>query len=215
MDTARKVDDFLYTHKAKIFTRSLEFIIFGILTLFISLWTWRYFHRFSIIFQTFAPIFYIIFWVDIVLILFVILRAIITKKFAAFITLFFLLTFFYVLYIILSVIYTFLTADISGFLIVSLIVDIFLFTLILGSLFDKADFLEEKVKIIKADTFALFLFIMKIIVQIFENLPKTVYDEKSLELNTALGLLLIFIAANLIIGLISIFTKKEGKKGKM
>ncbi|MEJ2279691.1 MAG: hypothetical protein P8Y70_18400 [Candidatus Lokiarchaeota archaeon] len=171
-------------------------------------WSWWFFRKFGPEAKILAPIFFIILWVDTFLMIVVIIRAIIFKRFAAYITFFFLLNFFYVLYIIFSIIYKLLTTTTGGFLLFSFVIDLIIFTLILVSIFGKVDYLEDKLKIIKADTIALFLFIMKIFIQIADLRGIKIIFEVQL----AWMLFSIFIGATLIFGIYSIFAHKEGKK---
>jgi hypothetical protein len=214
MDSATKVDDYLYLRKGKKVTRSLEFIVFGILDFLLLLLSWRYFLRIGIEAQFFAPIFFLIIWVNLALMIFVVIRLLIKKKFSAYITLFFVLNFFYVLYIIFSVLFNWIYTDGQGFRIVSFLIDLLIFTIILGSILDKTEYLEEKLKIIKADTFAIFFFVLKVFVQISDIRELSTPLEIYREIIAAWVLFTIFIGATLIFGIYSIFAHKEGKKNK-
>ena len=117
MDSSTKVDDFFYTdEKTRGITRSLEFIIFGIIALSAFIITWNILLRLTprAALRS-ANIFRIIFWVDIILVIIVMTRVVIIKRLAAYISLFFLLTFFYILYILIDIIAEVLFPDTLSF----------------------------------------------------------------------------------------------------
>lgn len=210
MDTSTKVDDFLYKNeKNRIFKRIFEFILFGIIAMPIFLISWNILIRIvPFIALVSVNTFRLMFWVDIILIVIVILRVLITKKFAAYITLFFLLTFFYVLYIVIDTIIELLSIDASSWSITSFIIDLCLFLYLIGSIFDKVEYLEQKLKIIKVETISLFVILMKIVAQITEvtiDVPPLVI------LRQQYYYLFIFLIFTFVFGLYSIFAHKEGK----
>lgn len=210
MDTSTKCDDYLYKKKgSRKFTRIIEFILFGVL----DLWLMRIIEAVLVPFNpAIATSLRIIFYVNIVLIGFVVLRLLFVQKFSAYITLFFLLSFFYVMYIYIDIAMeladpdTAATYDIYWFLL-----DLFLFLYIIGSIFDKVDYLEDKIPLIKASTIATFVIIMKLFVQaiaILPNLPDVVAPQS---VQQEMSLFVIFIACTILFGIWSIFKHKEGK----
>jgi hypothetical protein len=214
IDSATKVDDFLYKkEKSRKVFRIIEFLLFGFLNWWFLRATWLFFrNNLDPLAQIASVIFRIIIWVDLILIGVVILRAIITKKFAAYINLFFLLSFFYVLYLIFDAIYgVFFTYE-SGdpiYVFLSFIIDLVLFLYIIGIVYDRADYLKNKLKILKIDTIALFLIIMKLYVQISKIISKTGLEVFYVVLQW--WLFVIFMFFTLLIGIYSIFAHKPKK----
>ncbi|MCK4285824.1 MAG: hypothetical protein KAX18_06460 [Candidatus Lokiarchaeota archaeon] len=209
MDSSTKVDDFLYRNERyNKFTRSFEFIIFGLLTVLVFLFTLNVLSRVPIAARNSANIFRIIFWVNVILIIIVITRLVVIKKFAAYITLFFVLTFFYILYIIIDIIAEFIFPD-RGFSWVSFLIDFLLFIFIIGSIYDKIEYLEKKLKFIRAETISLFVILMKLIAQFTKILPRL---EIPLIEGQQFYILIIFIIFTLFFGTHSILVHKEGKK---
>lgn len=211
MDSSTKVDDYL--HKKKKFnkiSRTLEFILFGILTFITILLIGRILANFNVRVVRFsANVFRIMFWVDLILISVVIIRLIFIKKFSAYITLFFLLTFLYILYIIVDLIAEFIFPDAETTTWYFFLIDLGLFLYIIGSIFDKIDYLKDKFKIIRADTISIFIILMKLITQViklpgYEELLST---EEVISLQ--IFLLIIFILFTLLFGIHSIFAHKE------
>jgi hypothetical protein len=214
MDSSTKVDDYLYKSKSsRKVTRVIEFLFFG----FLVLW----FFRATLIFfsSTSSPLFPVIsnilqtlFWLNVVLMIFVLLRLIITKKLSAYITLFFLLNFFYALYILFDFLFGIFFSTGSGdpiHVIVSFVIDAALFAYILGIVYERTEFIQDKLKLFRVDTIALFLITMKIYVQItrignFTVDPGTQYVQ-------AVLLFIIFVFFNLIFGMYSIFAHKSKK----
>ena len=214
MDSATKVDDYLYKNKrSRIVIRIVEFCVFGFLV-------WWFF-RITIIFFSNTPsdlftyvirILQIMFWVNIVLMVVVLFRLIITKKLSAFITLFFLLTLFYALYILFDLLFGIFFSSESGgpiYAVISFIIDILLFLYILGIVYSRVDYIQAKLKLFKVDTIALFLITMKIYAQVSKTFAITISVE--LQIFQATWLFLIFMFFNLIFGIHSIFTHKYGK----
>jgi len=154
--------------------------------------------------------FQVMFWVNVGLMVLVVLRLIVTKKFSAYISLFFLLTLFYALYILIDYLYGAYFSSGSGdptYVLISFFVDWFLFLYILGTVYSKIDFIQTKLKFLKVDTIALFLIIMKIYVQVSKIIPKVVVEE--MQILQAGGLFAIFVFFNLLFGLYSILTRKQ------
>jgi hypothetical protein len=211
MDSSTKVDDFFYKNERyNNFTRSFEFITFGLLTVLVFIFTWNILSsQFPIAARNSANIFRIIFWVNVILIIIVITRLVVIKKFAAYITLFFVLTFFYILYIIIDIIAEFIFPDTRGFGWVSFLIDLFLFIFIIGSIFDKIEYLEKKLKLIRAETISLFVILMKLIAQFTKIFPRL---EIPLIEGQQVYVLIIFIIFTLFFGIHSILVHKEGKK---
>ena len=215
MDSSTKVDDYFYIQeKSRKFTRTLEFIIFGIIALSGFILTWNIMRRLSpgAALRS-ANIFRIIFWVDFILIIIVLMRVLITKRLAAYVTLFFILTFFYILYIFIDIIAGILFPDTLSFAWYFFIIDLFLFIYIIGSIFDKVEYLEEKFKILKAETISLLVILLKLFSQFFKIIP----DIPGIKVNPTyllwlqLVLLWLFIIFILIFGIHSIVMHKEGE----
>ncbi|MHA2129909.1 MAG: hypothetical protein ACW99L_08055 [Promethearchaeota archaeon] len=222
MDSSTKVDDVLYRHeKSRIFTRTIEFISFGFLVFIFYIFTWNTMRRLipapSKLARLSVITFQIIFWVNTILIIIVITRLIITKKSAAYITLFFIFTFIYILYITLDIIAEVIFTDPVSYAWYFFLFDLFLFIYIIGSIFDKVEYLENKLKVIKAETISFFVILMKLIAQftkIFPNIPGlNILPESRLEQQEILLiiLLIVFLASTLIFGIHSIIAHKEGE----
>jgi hypothetical protein len=210
MDTSTGIDNYLYRKKgSRIFTRILEFLLFLLLYLWLLFLTVRFFRSSSNpSIQNTANVFVFILWINLILIGFVLLRLIFTKKLAAYIPFFYVLTFLYVLYLIID-----FWADILFYLnpsysIFSLVIDFLLFIYIIGSIFDRVDYIQEKIKIFRAGTIALFVILMKLLVQI-----NKIRQPLPLQLIFQMQVLLyFFIFITLFVGLYTIFAHKEGEK---
>ena len=217
MDSSTKVDDYLYRSKklGKIL-RVIEFLVLGLiywltLRFFIELFT-----------STPTPftliavnILRIILWTNIFLIVIVALRLLITKKFAAYITLFFLLAFFYVIYIV----FDFLLGKLYGtgtglplYVLLTFLLDLVLFFYIIGSIYDKVDFIKKRLKVFRADTIAIFLIIMKLYVQVSKIFDKA--DINDFLLFQEAGLFFIFVFFTLLFGIYNLLTHKHKTKKK-
>jgi len=214
IDTSTRVDDYLYNKKkSRKITRTLEFVVFG----FLTWWIFRIARNF---FQTILPssadVFGIILWVDLILMAFVILRLLFVQKLAAFIPLFFILTFLYILFIIIDTIAELIFPITPSYAWFSFLIDLFLFLFIVGSIFDKVDYLKSKLKIFRADTISLFVIIMKLYAQLTKIIPIITGSPIPTEaiINLHLWLLGIFLICTLLFGLFAIFVHKEGKKSK-
>ena len=218
MDSSTKVDNYFYTdEKTRNFTRPIEFIIFGFVALTIFILTWNILSRLTpIAAQRSANFFRIIFWVDIMLMIIVITRVVIIKRFAAYITLFFMLTFFYILYIIIDIIAEAIFPDTLSFAWYFFIIDLVLFIYIIGSIFDKVEYLEQKLKGLRVETISLFVILLKLLAQFFKIIPDIpgiiVNPDYLLWLQTIL--LWLFIIFILIFGIHSIIAHKEGLEDK-
>jgi len=215
MDTSIKVDDYLCDKKSsRIFTRIIEFVIFFLLCWWFASLSIRFFVSFPTLdVQNLARLIFNIFLIGLVLLVIVLIKLIFTKKFAAYISFFNLLTFFYVLYIIIDLWAAFIFADSSGYDLLSFFIDFLLFMYIIGSIYERVEYIKEKLKIFRADTIALFIILMKLIVQIIEILrelfPPT--DIKPGLILEAQILWIFFIIITLIVGIYTIFTHIEGK----
>jgi len=211
IDSSTKIDDYLYNKKkSRKITRTIEFVGFGILTWLVFRTTWKVFTTLPApINIASANIFRIMLWVDLILIAFVIIRLLFVQKLAAFIPLFFIFTFLYILFIIIDTIAEInpITPSYAWF---SFLIDLFLFFFIIGSIFDKVDYLKNKLKIFRADTISLFVIIMKLYAQLTKIIPITA----EAFINLQLWLLGIFLICTLLFGLYAIFFHKEGKKSK-
>ncbi len=208
MDSSTKVDDYLYKSKSsRKVTRVIEFLVFG----FLVLW---FFRATAIFFSSTVVdnILQTLFWLNVVLLIFVLLRLIITKKLSAYITLFFLFTFFYAFYILFDLLYGIFFSTASGdpiHVIVSFVIDAALFAYILGTVYERTEFIQDKLKLFRVDTIALFLITMKIYVQITRIGVFTV--DPYVQFVQAILLFIIFVFFNLIFGMYSILAHKSKK----
>jgi hypothetical protein len=218
MDSATKVDDYLYGGKrSRVVLRVIGFIIFGFLNLWLLRITSGFFARFLPPFQqAIGLILRTIFWVNLILISFVLIRLIITGKFAAYITLFFLLTAFYTLYLFFDFIFGHFFGNETSdpyYLVISFTLDIFLFLYILGTVYGRIDYLKEKLKFFRVDTLAIFLVTMKLYVQIAKIVDRTVAEDYLILQEW--GIFIIFMLFTLIFGIHSIFAHKYEKAKKV
>jgi hypothetical protein len=122
---------------------------------------------------------------------------------------FFVLTFFYILYIIID---EFLLPDTGGVKWYTFLIDLFLFIYIIGSIFDKIEYLEKKFKIIRAETISLFIILMKLVAQFTKTFPNFPGLDVPLVDRLDVFILIIFIIFTLLFGIHSIIVHKEGKK---
>jgi hypothetical protein len=218
MDSSTKVDNYFYVEeKSRKLIRPLEFIIFGLIVLSVFIITWNIMRRLTPgAAQRSAKYFGIIFWVDFILIVIVLMRVLITKKLAAYISLFFLLTYFYILYIIIDLIAELIFPDTLSFAWYFFIIDLILFIYIVGSIFDKVEYLEQKTRILKVETLSLFVILLKLFAQLFKIIPeipglRVGINYVKLQLGLQLFLLGMFIIFILIFGIHSIVMHKEGE----
>ncbi|MHA2037626.1 MAG: hypothetical protein ACW98X_14410 [Promethearchaeota archaeon] len=216
MDTSTGIDDYLYKKKgSRILTRILEFILFLLLYLWLLFIIVRFFRSSSTPgVQNLANLFVFLLWINLILMVFVFLRLIFTKKLAAYIPIFYVLTFLYVLYLVIDLWASFIFLGSSGYNIFSFFIDLLLFIYIIGSIFDRVDYIKEKIKIFRAGTIALFVILMKLIVQIYRILqPFLPPLQLALQLIWQLQVLIwFFIVFTLFVGIYTIFAHKEGKK---
>jgi len=215
MNSATKIDDYLYKkEKSRIVTRIIEFCIFGFLNLWFIGLTLNFFSYTNLVlFFVVIRMLAIMFWINLGLLAIVLIRLIVTKKFSAYISLFFLLTLFYALYILIDFLYdTFFSSGSEGpfYVLISFFVDLLLFLYIIGTVYDRVDYIKTKLKFLKVDTIALFLIIMKIYFQISKIAPKIVAEE--IQILQAGGLFVIFVFFNLLFGIHSIIVHKHGEK---
>jgi len=205
-DTSTQLDDYLYKKKkSKIITRTLEFLLFGLLDLWIINIATDFL---SNEIEGIKPILDIISIFYIVLVGLVILRLLFKRKFAAYITLFLILAYFYLFYNILSFIIEEIFINTISFVWFSFFIDLLLFFYMIGSIFNRVDYIKEKIKIFSADTISLFVIIMRVVVQIsfiFPDLPG-VDITANVDLDGAV--LLIFLACTLFLGIHTIFKHK-------
>ena len=213
IDNSIRVDDYLYNKKkSRVFTRIIEFFGFLILNILIILRTIGIFRFIGI--NIAANIFLIIGIIDIILLLFVLLRLIFIQKLSAFISLFFLLSYFYILYVVIDLwaFFIFGASGVAGYKLITFVIDLIMFIYIIGSIFDRVDYIKEKIKIFRVDTIALFVILMKIIAQLVEIGQDLTTIEPKFEIFSAIIVLLLFGFYTLILGIFSIISHKEGKK---
>ena len=213
MDTSTKVDDYLYKKKrSRIYTRVIELVLFFLLYWwFISLIT-RFFG-----FQNIVRAFVNLFLIGLVLLGIVLIRLIFTKKLAAYISFFNLLTFFYVLYLVIDLLAEFIFLNSAGYDVFSFFIDSLLFIYIIGSIYDRVDYIKEKIKIFRVDTIALFVILMKMMVQItriIQELYLPYFPIAVLQriISEVQVLWFFFAFFTIVIGIYTIFKHKEGKK---
>ncbi len=217
MDTSIKCDDYLYKRKkAGKVLRTLAFILFGIFNWLVMIFFVGFITKNLTLFtQVAANILRIILWTNLFLMVIVFLRLLITKKFAAYITFFFLLAFFYVIYIILDFFFGKLyssESELPFYVLISFLIDLLLFFYIIGSIYDRVDYLEDKLKVFRADTIAIFLIIMKLYVQVSKIFDKA--DIEHFLILQEAGIFIIFMFFNLIFGIYFIFAHKPNSNKK-
>ena len=215
MDTSIKVDDYLYKKEgSRIFTRTIEFVSFFLLTWWLISLTIRFFKSFASI-QSIADVFFSIFLIELVLIGIVVIRLLFSKRFAAYISFFNILIFFYVLYIIIDLLVQFIFPDTVGYDLLSFFIDFLLFIYIIGSIYERVDYIKDKLKIFRADTISLFIILMKLLVQIKDILldifPPPLLDLLKILIPQARILWVFFMIFTILIGVYTIFKHKEGK----
>lgn len=206
MDTSTGIDDYLYKKKgSRIFTRMLELVLFLVLYLWLLFVIVAFFRTYSS--PGVANFFVFFLWINLILIIFVLLRLIFTKKLAAYIPIFYVLSFLYILYLIIDLWASLIFSGSSTYSIFSFFIDLLIFIYIIGSIFDRVDYIKEKVKILRAGTIALFVILMKLVVQankIRQPLPLQLIFQAQV-------LIFFFIFITLFVGLYTIFAHKEGK----
>ncbi|MEE9376841.1 MAG: hypothetical protein V3V33_02260 [Candidatus Lokiarchaeia archaeon] len=118
------------------------------------------------------------------------------------------------LYIIVSFSADFIFYD-PFYNVLSFFIDLFIFLFIIGSIFERVEYIKDTIKILGADTIALFVILMKSIVQIINMLVDLNFispiDLINLLLYQIQVLLFFFAIFSLLIGLYTIFAHKEGK----
>ncbi|MFX1570864.1 MAG: hypothetical protein ACFFCV_21200 [Promethearchaeota archaeon] len=215
MDTSIKVDDYLYKKEgSRIFTRTIEFVSFFILTWWLISLTIRFFKSFAHPgIQSIANVFLSIFLIGLVIIGIVVIRLLFSKRFAAYISFFNTLIFFYVLYIIIDLLVQFLFPDTFGYDLLSFFIDFLLFIYIIGSIYERVDYIKDKLKIFRADTIALFIILMKLFVQIINIVIDIVPPPNLLDILILQARILwvFFMIFTILIGVYTIFKHKEGK----
>ncbi|MCJ7647516.1 MAG: hypothetical protein MUP85_02775 [Candidatus Lokiarchaeota archaeon] len=214
MDSATKVDNYVYKgKKSRISLRIVAFISFGILDWWVLHITVNFFTKFLTPLQQAAgSILRIIIWIDLILMGIVVIRLLITKEFAAYITLFFLLTTFYMLYLIFDFIYgRFFNSESTDifYMIGSFFMDVVLLLYILGTVYDRIEYIKKKLKIFKIDTIALFLITMKLYVQISKLISRVTSEEYVILQQW--GIFIIFLFFTFLFGMHSIFTHRYKK----
>jgi hypothetical protein len=212
MDTSIKVDNYLYKNeKTRIFTRILEFVAFFLLYWWLTSLIAKFFGLLPII-----RIFFNLFFIGLILVIIGLIRLLFTRKLAAYVSFFNLLTFFYVFYLVIDLLTEFIFFDTSGYDIFSFCIDFLLFIYIIGSIYDKVEYIKEKLKIFRVDTIALFIIFMKLIVQIISIMQELIFplvppDEMRDYIIKQVQILWIFFAIfTLLIGAYTIFKHKEG-----
>ena len=215
IDTSIQTDDYLAKKKASKVTRTMEFILFFLLTVGVFIISVRLISRISIsIVQNSGRMFSLLFWISVVLFSLTLIRLILMKKFAAYISMFSFLTFLYMLYIFIDVWYGWYYQDNQAYDILSFIIDILLFLYIMGSIFERVDYIQDKLKIIRVDTIGLFVIIMKLVVQINKILQEINFriprDELAHQIAVQTFVLVwFFVIFTIIIGIYYIFKHKK------
>ncbi|MFX1391077.1 MAG: hypothetical protein ACFE9Z_13515 [Promethearchaeota archaeon] len=218
IDTSISLDNYLYDkHKSRKITRPIELIGFFLL----SWWVVSLIIRFVLSspqpgVQNVSRSFFNLFIIGIILIGVVLIRLLFKKKLAAYITFFNLLTIFYVLYMVLDLWAEFIFFDTSGYDIFSFCIDLLLFIYIIGSIYDRVEYIKEKLKIFKVDTIALFVILLKLFVQIVKIIqalylpyyPAYIIQQIIVQVQV---LWICFVIIIFIFGIYMIVSHKEGK----
>ncbi len=107
----------------------------------------------------------------------------------------------------------FIFYDSSGYVIFTFVVDLLLFIYIIGSIFDRVDYIKNKLKIFRADTIALFVILMKVIVQInkISQIFMTPSELAKQVIFQVQILWFFFVFFTIVVGIYTIFKHKEGK----
>jgi len=114
-------------------------------------------------------------------------------------------------YFIIDMLAGVIFADPSDIAWTSFVIDLALFFYIIGSMYEKVDYIHDKFKYFKVDTVALFVIVMKLIVQVTKLPNVTIILAPLLQ---EIGVLIIFIAFTLLFGIGYIWVHEEGKKLK-
>jgi len=101
--------------------------------------------------------------------------------------------------------------DTIGFKWYSFVIDLLLFIYIIGSLFDKIEYLEKKLKFIRAESISIFIILMKLVSQFTKVFPNFPGLDVPLVDRLDVLILIIFIFFTLFFGIHSILVHKEGK----
>jgi len=202
MDSAINIDNYLSKkEKYRKVLRVFEFIFFTFLNIVSFLFTLNLFRRALRLPPLVELVFRVIFWLNIIFLMGIVIRLIITKKFAAYFALFLLLVFLYMLYRVVDFYAEIIFANSSGYDLFTYILDLILFIYIIGSIFDRVDFLKEKLKYLRVDTIALFVIIMKLVVQGFEILSSINGAATPAQTRDELGIMILFIIFTLSFGI--------------
>jgi len=218
MDNSKKFDNYLYKKNSKTFLRILEFSIFIALSMFILFITIRVFRILSVTIppmEIAANIFRVIFLIDVILLLFVLLRLILVQKLSAYIPLFEFFTYFYVLYVVIDLFaeVIFAGAGVNSYEYISFAIDLIMFIYIVGSIFARVDYIKDTIKIFRVDTIALFVILVKMLVKLNEiMLDVTLPSDLAFQIAQAIIVLFYFGFFALFSGIYSIIRHKEGKK---
>jgi hypothetical protein len=217
IDTSIKFDNYLYQKDSKVFLRILEFSIILAISMYILFITIRAFRTLSLTIPAVsivANVFIIIFLIDLILLLFILLRLVLIQKFSAYVPLFMFFTYFYVLYVVIDLFaeLLFTGAGVNSYEYISFIIDLVMFIYIVGSIFDRVDYIKDKIKIFRVDTIALFVILMKMLVKLIEILQDfTVAPDPASQVGQAIIVLFYFGFFALFLGIYSIITHKDGK----
>ena len=218
MDNSKKFDNYLYKKNSKTFLRILEFSIFlaiGLFILFITIRAFRIIALSKPAMSIAANVFYVVFIIDVILLLFVLLRLIFVQKLSAYIPLFEFFTYFYILYVVIDLFaeILFAGAGVISYEYISFAIDLIMFIYIVGSIFDRVDYIKDTIKIFRADTIALFVILVKILDKLIEIMQDvTAPPDLQSQIAQAIILLIYFGFFALFSGIYSIIRHKEGKK---
>jgi len=210
-DNSLKVEDYLYDKKdSRTISRILLFAIFSLISFFIITRTIRAFRVIGI--DIAANIFLFIGVIDLILLLFVILRLVLVQKLTAFVPMFFTLSYLYVLYVVVDLwaVFIFGGGGSASYDFISFGIDLIMFIYIIGSIFDRVEYLQDKIKIFRVDTIALFVIIMKLYVKLIEigqDFGPSI--NPGYEISQAILILLYFTFFSIVLGIYSIFFHKR------
>ncbi|TFF97649.1 MAG: hypothetical protein EU541_07935 [Promethearchaeota archaeon] len=209
MDFAIKIDAYLWqSEKYNKILRAVEFIFFIILNWIIYRLTLQFFMRVVGFNPLVISIFRIIFWINVIFLATIIIRLLITKKFASYIALFLISVFIYTIYLIFDFYAELIFTNTAGYTYFSFVIDLFLFLYIMGSIFDRVEYLQEKLRILHVETIALFIIIMKLIVQANQLTTNAIsYQDEFL-------ILIIFVVFALLVGIYKIYSYHPEKSNK-
>lgn len=209
MDTAINVDEYLWkSKKYNKILRTIEFILFTVLNWVIYRAMLSFLTRIIGLNPLVVLVFRIIFWINVILLGLILIRFIFTKNLASYIALSLILVFMYVIYLIFDFFAEIIFANTTGYTYFSFFIDLLLFLFIIGSIFDRVDFLKKKLRVLRIETIALFIIIMKLIVQANQLSSTAVSYQDELQI------LLIFVVFTLLFGIYKISTYHPNKKRK-